>query len=53
MDGFDFDKVAEPINLPEDHLIAMFAAIGKGTKEVWPWEQLALDEVVSRTLSNR
>lgn len=29
MDGFDFKKVAELINLPEDHAIAMFVAIGK------------------------
>jgi len=24
------------INLPEDHVVAMFVAIGKGTKEAWP-----------------
>ncbi len=35
MDGFDFDKVGELINLPEDHSIAMFVAVGKGTKEPW------------------
>ena len=29
MDGFDFDKVAELIHLPDDHVIAMFVAIGK------------------------
>lgn len=47
MDGFDFDKVAEIINLPEDHVIAMFVAVGKGTKEAWPRPgQLALDDVV-------
>ena len=47
MDGFDFDKVAELIRLPEDHVIAMFVAIGKGTKEAWPRPgQLALDAVV-------
>ena len=47
MDGFDFDKVADLINLPEDHVIAMFVAIGKGTKEAWPRPgQLTLDEVV-------
>ncbi|MGI9309486.1 MAG: nitroreductase family protein, partial [Gammaproteobacteria bacterium] len=27
MDGFDFDAVGELINLPDDHLIAMFAAV--------------------------
>ena len=47
MDGFDFDKVAELIKLPDDHVIAMFVAIGKGTKEAWPRPgQLAFDEVV-------
>ena len=47
MDGFDFEKVAELIHLPDDHVIAMFVAIGKGTKEAWPRPgQLALDEVV-------
>lgn len=47
MDGFDFDKVAELIGLPDDHIISMFVAIGKGTKEAWPrGGQLALDEVV-------
>ena len=47
MDGFDFDKVAELIKLPDDHVIAMFVAIGKGTKDAWPRPgQLALGEVV-------
>ena len=47
MDGFDFDKVGELINLPDDHVIAMFVAIGKGTREAWPRPgQLPLDEVV-------
>ncbi len=47
MDGFDFDKVAELIKLPADHVIAMFVAIGKGTKEAWPRPgQLNLNEVV-------
>ncbi|MBU1418920.1 MAG: nitroreductase family protein [Proteobacteria bacterium] len=47
MDGFDFDKVAELIHLPDDHVIAMFVAIGKGTQEAWPrGGQLDLDEVV-------
>ena len=47
MDGFDFDKVAALINLPADHIIAMFVAIGKGTKEAWPRSgQLSLDNVV-------
>ncbi|MEA3469797.1 MAG: nitroreductase family protein [Thermodesulfobacteriota bacterium] len=47
MDGFDFEKVAELIKLPGDHVIAMFVAIGKGTKEPWPRPgQLDPDEVV-------
>jgi nitroreductase len=47
MDGFDFEKVGQLINLPDNHVIAMFVAIGKGTKEVWPRPgQLTLDEVV-------
>lgn len=47
MDGFDFEAVAELINLPEDHIIAMFVAIGKGIKEPWPrGGQLAMDEIV-------
>ncbi|MCI5127007.1 MAG: nitroreductase family protein [Candidatus Electrothrix sp. AUS3] len=47
MDGFDFEKVAEFIHLPDDHVIAMFVAIGKGTKEAWPRPgQLPLNDVV-------
>jgi nitroreductase len=47
MDGFDYEKVGELINLPDDHVIAMFVAIGKGTKEPWPRPgQLSLDEGV-------
>ncbi len=47
MDGFDFDAVAELINLPEDHVIAMFVVVGKGIKEAWPRPgQLLIDEVV-------
>ncbi len=47
MDGFDFDEVAKLIKLPDDHVIAMFIAIGKGTKDAWPRPgQLALDEIV-------
>ncbi len=47
MDGFDYEKVGELIRLPDDHVIAMFVAIGKGTKEAWPRPgQLDLDELV-------
>ena len=47
MDGFDFEEVAKLINLPDDHVLTMFVAIGKGIKE--PWDrpgQLSLDNVV-------
>jgi len=47
MDGFDFEKVAKFIRLPAEHVIAMFVAIGKGTKEPWPRPgQLDLNEVL-------
>lgn len=47
MDGFDFDEVANLINLPNDHVIAMFVAIGKATKEAWERPgQLELADVV-------
>ncbi|CAK8716046.1 Protein DrgA [Candidatus Electrothrix gigas] len=51
MDGFDFEKVAELIQLPDDHVIAMFVAIGKGTKEAWPRPgQLTLNDVVVKNV---
>jgi nitroreductase len=47
MDGFDYDAVAQIINLPEDHSIAFMIAIGKGTRDSWPRPgQLDLDEVM-------
>ena len=47
MDGFDYDAVGKLVNLPEDHVISMFVAIGKGIKPAWPRAgQLCLDEVV-------
>jgi len=36
MDGFDYDKVGELIDLPADHTIAMFVVVGKGTVAPWP-----------------
>lgn len=49
MDLSDFDEIAKLINLPEDHVIAMFVAIGKGIREPWPRAgQLAMEEVVVR-----
>ena len=47
MDGFDFDTVAELINLPEDHAIAMFVVVGKATQPAKPRPtQLAMNEIV-------
>jgi len=47
MDGFDFDAVGKQINLPPDHAIALFVAIGKGIKEPFPrGGQLPLSEIV-------
>ena len=47
MDGFDFDKVSELLNLPSDHTPAMFVCVGKGIKEAMPrGGQLPLDQVV-------
>jgi nitroreductase len=47
MDGFDFDAVGKLINLPADHVIAMFVAIGKATKPAQPrGGQLPVHEVV-------
>ena len=47
MDGFDFDAVGKLIKLPEDHAIAMFVAVGKGTKQPWPRPgQLPYEDVV-------
>lgn len=47
MDGFDFDKVGELIELPDDHVISMFVVIGKSIQDAWPrGGQLSLDEVV-------
>ncbi|MBZ0094855.1 MAG: nitroreductase family protein [Sulfuricella sp.] len=47
MDGFDFDAVGKLINLPQDHVITMFVAIGKGIKDPWPrGGQLPREEVM-------
>jgi nitroreductase len=47
MIGFEIEKVAELINLPDDHVMGPMVAIGKGTKEAWPKPgQLSLDELV-------
>ncbi len=47
MVGFDFDKVAELINLPQDHLVGMMVAIGKAAVAPWPRSgQLPYEQVV-------
>jgi len=47
MDGFDFDKVGQLINLPQDHVIALCLAVGKGVQAANPRAgQLAKDEVL-------
>jgi len=47
MDGFDFPAVAKLINLPKDHLISMFIAIGKGLTPASPRAgQLPLSQLI-------
>jgi nitroreductase len=47
MIGFDIEKVAELVKLPQDYVMGPMVAIGKGTKDPWPKPgQLALDEVL-------
>ena len=47
MDGFDFDEVSELINLPDDHAISLFVAIGKAVDEsTGNKDKLPLDEVI-------
>jgi len=36
MIGFDPDKIAALINLPQDHAVGLMITIGKATKEPWP-----------------
>lgn len=36
MIGFDPDKVADLINLPDDHVVGMIVTVGKGIKPAWP-----------------
>lgn len=47
MIGFDSEKVAELINLPNDYVMGPMVAIGKGAKEPWPKPgQLPLNELM-------
>ena len=47
MIGFDIDKVAKLINLPDDYVMGPMVAIGKKVKDAWPKPgQLSLGELV-------
>ncbi|MEM7785777.1 MAG: nitroreductase family protein [Planctomycetota bacterium] len=47
MIGFEIEKVAELINLPEGYVMGPMVAVGKGTKDPWPKPgQLPLEELV-------
>ena len=47
MRGFEYDELAEIINLPEDHIIAMMVVVGKALEPAASrGGQLDLDEVV-------
>lgn len=47
MDGFDYDAVGQLINLPSDHVIAMFVVVGKAVEPARPRPtQLQRSEVV-------
>lgn len=47
MIGFDNDKVAQLINLPKDHIIAMLITLGKAAKPAHPRAgQLSLSDVL-------
>jgi nitroreductase len=47
MIGFDIDKLAELVKLPDDHVMGPMVAIGKGSKAPWPKPgQLPLQEIV-------
>ena len=47
MIGFDIEKVAELIHLPDDHVMGPMVAVGKGIKDSWPKPgQLPLEELV-------
>jgi nitroreductase len=49
VEGFDFEEVAEIINLPEAHAISLFVAIGKAAGEPQPPnKEIPMDEVVFR-----
>lgn len=49
MIGFDSEKVAELINLPDDHVVGMMLTIGKGIKAAWPKPSYISDDEVFKT----
>ena len=47
MIGFDAEKIAQVINLPDDHVISFIISVGRKTQDAWPKPgQLPLQEVV-------
>ena len=47
MIGFDIDRVAELVKIPDDHVMGPMVAVGKGTEDPWPKPgQLPLEELV-------
>jgi nitroreductase len=47
MVGFEYDELANVINLPENHMIVMMVVVGKRAQDASQrGGQLALDEVV-------
>ena len=47
MKGFDYEKVGQLVELPEDHVIVMMVVVGKAAKEASPrGGQLELSEIV-------
>ena len=49
MDGFDFDALAQLINLPADHCIGLMLAVGRSVEQPAPRSgRLGFDEVVVR-----
>ena len=49
MIGFDPQKVAQIINLPDDHIVTLMISVGKAIQEAKPRSgSLALDEVLIR-----
>ena len=53
MVGFEYDEVAQIIELPDDHLIVLMIVVGKSAEPAGPrGGQLQLDEVVFKNKFN-